>query len=110
MGARILQLGCNIRCPHGGTASFQSTNRQVKVGGYALLSTDVYSIAACPFQLPGPTPHPCVSIRWLNPAIRVRVDHKPVLLESSTGLCLAADGVPQGNAIVTGVQTRVSGV
>ena len=110
MGARILQEGCNIKCPHGGTTSVQTTNRRVKVGGYALLSTDVYSIAACPFQLPGPTPHPCVTIRWLNPAFRVRVDQKPVLLESSTGLCQAADGVPQGQAIVSGVQTKVSGV
>jgi hypothetical protein len=111
MGAKILQYGCTIRCPHGATASAQTTNMRVKVGGgYALLVTDVFTIAGCPFVLPGPTPHPCMTIRWLLPAFRVRVTGKPVLLQSSIGLCLAADGIPQGVALVSGVQNQVSGV
>jgi hypothetical protein len=110
VGARVLQMGCTIRCPHGGTTNVLTANRRVKVGGgFALLATDTYTIVGCPFQI-GTAPHPCVTIRWLNPALRVRVERKPVLLQSTTGLCLAADGAPQGTALISGVQTRVSGV
>lgn len=111
MGAPILQLGCTIRCPHGGVATAANTNTRVKVGGnYALLSTDTYTIAGCPFTLPGPKPQPCVAIQWQSEANKVKVAGKPVLLQTSIGLCKSAEQVVQGTALVTGVQTRVKGV
>lgn len=109
MGAPILQLGCMIQCPHVGMGNVVNTNTHVRVdGSYALLATDTYTIMGCPFTL-GTTPHPCVSIEWLAPAQRVKVGGNPVLLQSSVGLCKAADQAVQGTATVTGVQTRVIG-
>jgi hypothetical protein len=111
MAAPVLQLGCTIRCPHGGMASVLNTNTRVKVGGnYALLSTDTYTIAGCPFTLPGPKPQPCVTIQWQSEARRVKAVGRPVLLQTSVGLCKSAEQVVQGTALVTGVQTRVRGV
>jgi uncharacterized Zn-binding protein involved in type VI secretion len=111
VGAAILQLGCTIKCPHGGTGSVVNTNTRVKVdGNFALLSTDTYTIAACPFTLPGPKSSPCVKVEWLAEATRVKVENKPVLLQTSVGLCKSAEQVVQGTAILSGVQTRVKGV
>jgi hypothetical protein len=109
MGAPILQEGCMIQCPHGGVATVVTQNRRVKVSGsYALLVSDTFTIAGCALNIAG-VPHPCVTIQWLNEARRVKVNGTPVLLQTSVGLCKAADQVPQGPAIVTGVQTRVKG-
>ena len=110
MGAPVLQLGCTIKCPHGGMANVANTNTRVKVGGnYALLSTDAYTIAGCPFTV-GTKPQPCVAIQWQSEARRVKVAGGPVLLQTSIGLCKSAEQVVQGTALVTGVQTRVKGV
>lgn len=110
MGAPILQLGCTIQCPHGGMTSVINTNTRVKVGGnYALLSTDTYTIAGCPFMISN-SPHPCVTIQWTAPAQRVKVSGNPVLLQTSVGLCKAADQLLQGTALISGVQTRVKGM
>ena len=99
-------------CQSGGFAvtSFHlPSNSRVKVGGgFALLTSDTFPIAGCPFTI-GPAPHPCVTIQWMLPAVRVKVNGTPVLLETSVGLCMAADQVPQGAAIVSGVQIRVKG-
>jgi hypothetical protein len=111
MAAPILQLGCTIRCPHGGMASVVNTNTRVKVGGnYALLSTDAYTVAGCPFILPGLKPQPCVTIQWQSEAKRVKVAGSPVILQTSVGLCKSAEQVAQGTALVSGVQARVKGV
>ena len=110
MATPILQLGVTMQCPHGGMASVVNTNTRVKVSSaFALLATDTYTIAGCPFAI-GPNPHPCVTIQWTAPATRVTVDGNPVLLQSSVGLCKAADQVVQGTAIVSGVQTQAKGI
>ncbi len=107
MGAAILQMGCTIQCPHGGSASVVTTNTTTKAGGaYALLATDTFIIAGCPFMI-GPTPHPCVTVQWSAPAQKVTVSGTPVLLESSVGICQGPDQAPQGSASVSGVQTQV---
>lgn len=111
MGALILDMGCTIQCPHGGQATVIPGNTRVQLGGnLALLETDTMIIGGCPFTLPSGTPMPCLTIQWTAPATRVTVNSTPVLLQSSVGLCLNAAGAPQGTAIVTGPQTKVSGV
>jgi hypothetical protein len=110
MAAPILQLGCIIQCPHKGIATVNPINTRVTAGGaYLLLATDSYTIAGCTFIL-GNSPHPCVTIEWQAPAQRVKVNGQPVLLETSLGICKAADQVPQGPAQVSGVQKRVKGM
>lgn len=110
MGAQILDAGCTIQCPHGGRASAVSANQRVKAGGtLALLATDTFVVSGCPFTVPPGTPQPCLTIQWQAPATRVTVAQTPVLLTTSVGLCMNAFNAPQGKAIVTGNQTKVSG-
>jgi hypothetical protein len=88
-----------------------TTNTKVKLSGnFALLSTDVMTIAGCAFTLPGPKPSPCVTIQWSGPAQKVKVNGTAVLLQTSVGLCKSPEGAPQGPATVSGVQTKVMGL
>jgi hypothetical protein len=109
MGAFILDMGCTISCPHGGQAEVIPGNTQVNVGGnFALLVEDTMLISGCSFTV-GNVPQPCLTIQWTAPAASVSVNGTPVLLQTSVGLCLNEDDLPQGTAIVSGVQTKVSG-
>ncbi len=109
MPGAILQQGCMIQCPHGGVAQVVTSNRKVKLGGSpVLLPTDTFIVAGCPFTI-GTKPQPCLTIEWMLEAVRVKADGVGVLLESSVGLCKSAEGVPQGTALVSAVQTRVKG-
>jgi hypothetical protein len=110
VGAKILDTGCTIQCPHGGQATLTTANSKVQVGGnYALLATDMLTISGCTFTVPPGTPMPCLTIQWSAPATKVMVTKQPVLLDSSVGLCINAAGAPQGTATVSGPQTKVSG-
>lgn len=109
MAAAILQFGCTMLCPHGGQVTVVPSQTQVLLGGQpALLASDVFVVAGCPFFI-GPAPSPCVKVTWLGAATQVKVAGQAPLLQSSVGLCIAATGVPQGNVIITGIQTKVSG-
>lgn len=112
MAFAILQQGCTIQCPHGAQATVVTANTRVKVdGAFALLLTDVFTIAGCPFVIPPPvTPSPCVTIQWSGEATRVKINGTGPLLQTSVGLCKAATQVVQGPAIVSGVQTRVKAI
>jgi hypothetical protein len=106
--AHILQLGCTIACPHQGQASPVPGNTKMKVdGAFALLVNDTMPIAGCTFNVSG-SPSPCLTIRWTMPAMKVKVDGTPVLLDSSIGLCLNPAQAPQGTATISGAQTKVS--
>jgi hypothetical protein len=108
MGGFILDSAATITCPHGGQATVVPRSTKVTLGGKPpLLVDDVATIAGCSFNVSG-APSPCLRLQWVMPAVRVMVEGSPVLLSSSTGLCLNAAGAPQGTALVTGFQTRVS--
>lgn len=109
MPGSLLQSGCVLQCPHGAPVQVVPSQRRVTLGGApALLVADSYVVVGCPFIL-GLVPHPCVSVQWVGQATRVAVDGQPVLLDSSVGLCRAADGVVQGTVLISGVQTKASG-
>jgi hypothetical protein len=109
----LLHVGATILCPHGGQVSIVSSNTHVLLGGQpASTAADTYTIAGCPFQVPaGPTtkPQPCVRVQWTVPATRVRVTQQPAVLQTSTGMCFSAEGIPQGPPNVTVTQTHVQG-
>jgi hypothetical protein len=69
---------------------------------------DQYLIAGCVFNVSG-APHPCVRVQWLVPAVRVTASLMPLILQTSVGLCLAADQAPQGPPVVSSTQPRVLG-
>ena len=113
MPGSLLHVGAAITCSHVGTVSAQSSNIRVKVSGMAVVTTaDVFPVAGCPFQVPigtGTKPQPCVRIQWTVPAARVKVNGLPVLLQTSTGVGLSVEQIPQGPPIVSAVQPRVMG-
>src|SRR5690606_25605386 len=107
----ILTTLSSARCPHGGTVMLNTTSDSVcRIdGGFALLLTDVHSVVGCPFTTPLPKPQPCVTVRWLTGATQTKVNQTPVLLQTSSGLCLSAEQIPQGAPIVTQVQSKAKG-
>lgn len=107
MPGYILDAGATISCPHGGQVAVMPRATRVKLSGKPpLLVDDTATVAACPFNVSG-APSPCLSVRWMMPALRAKVESSPVLLSSSVGLCTNAASAPQGTALVTGFQTRV---
>jgi uncharacterized Zn-binding protein involved in type VI secretion len=113
MGDTLQHVGLTAMCPHGGQVSVVSTNTRVKVMGQPVaVIGDTYTIAGCPFQIPGtpPKPQPCIKVQWIVPAMRVKVMGKQVLLKASTGLCLSAEQIPQGPPNVIMTQMRVKGI
>jgi len=110
MGVPICTTNSTIQCPHGGMAILLTSDTQMQIqGGYALLETDVHPVAGCSFTL-GPVYHPCVTIRWSAGATQTKVNGIPVLLQTSVGVCYAADQAPHGTALITQVQSVAMGI
>lgn len=105
----LLDAGATITCPHFGTGSVTPRATRVRLGGKPpLLEDDIVTIAGCSLNVSG-APSPCLQVQWQLPAMRVKVESSAVLLDSSIGLCVNAANAPQGTALVTGFQTRVTG-
>lgn len=107
MGSTIFHVGAQAICPHSGQVSTISSNIRVKVGGQMVAtSSDQFMVAGCSFMI-GNTPSPCLTVEWLQPALRVKVSGKFVVLMSSTGLCKGS--APQGPPSIINTQVRASG-
>jgi hypothetical protein len=105
----LLNMSSVMMCPHGGQIQSITSNSQVQAAGdFAVRASDTFSIVGCPFFL-GPSPHPCMTVQWVQPAARSRVSSDYTLTEASVGLCLAADQTPQGPVIIALTQPRVAG-
>ncbi len=112
MGTPILNKGSQIQCPHAATVNIQASNTKVKADGQAVVTmSDTFTVSGCPFQIPTPVPkpQPCVTLQWVVPAKRVKVNGQPVLLQDSSGICQSAEQIPQGPPNVVMVQMRVKG-
>jgi hypothetical protein len=110
MPGSLLHVGAAAICPHAGQISIVSTNTRVLVASQPVATaSDTYLVAGCPFTLPAPKPQPCMSVRWLVPALRVRVNGQPAVLQTSAGVCQSAEQIPQGPPSVVAVQPRVQG-
>lgn len=105
----LLNVSTVMMCPHGGSVSMVTTNAQVKVGGdFAVRQSDTFLITGCPFMI-GAATHPCVQVKWVQPAACSEVTGDFTLTEASTGLCVAADQAVQGTVQVVATQPQVSG-
>jgi hypothetical protein len=69
------------------------------------LVSDQFVVAGCTFVL-GVVPQPCVLVQWLTPTVRTLVMGQPAILATSVGLCIAANGAPNGPPIVATTQLR----
>ena len=107
--AALLTSASTMMCPHGGTVMASPGSTRAQAGAPILRSSDSFSIAGCPLNVSG-APHPCTTVQWVVPAIRVKQAGDLVLNESSVGLCLAADQAPQGTVIIAATQPRVKGL
>jgi hypothetical protein len=109
MGAPILHQGAVVQCPHAAPSQPVPSQVRATTNGQALLTqADPFTVAGCPFVLPGGAPSPCVQVRWTTASVRVRAGGLAVLLQSSSSLCLAPTQAPQGPAIVAAVSPRVT--
>lgn len=102
----ILTTLSQVKCTHGGTATLVTANAKLKIDGApALLESDVHPVVGCPFTLPNGKPQPCIRIEWTGGAATCKVDGTKVLIKTSIGKCISAEGATQGLAII--VQTQV---
>lgn len=105
----MLTTASVMMCPHGGTVHASPTSTSVQAGGTPVLTaSDVFVIAGCPFVI-GVVPSPCVSVQWVQPALKSTVSGNPTLTLSSVGLCLAATQAPQGPVMIVSTQPTVTG-
>ncbi|NRF71731.1 hypothetical protein HLB44_32560 [Aquincola sp. S2] len=110
MPGYILTTSSQVMCTHGGKAVLSTSNTKVKIERMpALLESDVHAVAGCSFTLPGPKPSPCVRIEWSAGAALCKNDGTKVLVQSSVGRCISAEGATQGLAMITQTQTKVRG-
>ncbi len=110
MPGTLAHVNAQIVCPHMGQAQVVTTNARVKVSQqFVALQNDQYAVAGCSFVV-GTVPQPCVLLRWLVPATRVKVMGQPVLLQGSSGLSQNAEQAPQGPPEVMVTQVRVKGI
>jgi hypothetical protein len=95
-------------CMHGGTAMLTTANTQLKIDGApALLESDVHSVSGCPFTIPPSKPSPCIKIEWAMGAVMCKSHGTGVLIQSSIGKCISAEGATQGLAIIAQTQTKI---
>ncbi|HZM49630.1 MAG TPA: hypothetical protein VFE68_04030 [Vicinamibacteria bacterium] len=105
---QLLTTASVLLCPHGGMVSVISANARSTAQAALARSSDTFTIAGCPFNIAG-GPHPCVRVQWMVSATRVKAVGDLALNTNSVGLCLAADGAPQGAVMIQATQPRGSG-
>lgn len=109
----LVVTSATATCPHGGTVTIASSNTRVRAGDAPVATAaDTFTVSGCPFQIPlgaGTKPQPCVTLRWVAPAVRIRVGGQPAILQTSGAISLSAEQIPQGPPSVASTQTRVRG-
>lgn len=106
----LFHVGAVAICPHAGQIQVISSNTRVLVNGMPVATiVDTSPVVGCPFTV-GTKYQPCLKVQWLMPATRVLINGQPALLQSSTGLCLSAEQIPQGPPSVITTQPRVMGM
>lgn len=109
MGSPLFHVSASAMCPHGGQVTTIPSSARVTLGGQpAATMGDTYTVAGCAFMV-AQKPQPCVSVKWLVPAVRVKVGGQPVILSTSSGLAQSAEQIPGGPPTISQTQTRVSG-
>ncbi|MES2741993.1 MAG: hypothetical protein V4754_13715 [Pseudomonadota bacterium] len=101
----VLHMGAVVQCTHAGLANPTSVNPRVTVSGQAIVTLiNTYSVAGCAFPAMSGGLPPCATAQWTMGAARVTSMGQPVLLQTSTSVC-----VPTGTPlIISATQLRVS--
>jgi len=106
MPGYILTTASQVICTHGGMAVLTTSNTKIKVDGMpALLESDIHSVVGCPFTVPPSKPQPCIKIEWMAGATLCKSNGTGVLIKTSIGKCISAEGATQGLASI--IQTQM---
>ena len=107
--AAFLTVASTLTCPHGGTITGTPGSIKSQAQTPVLRVSDTFLVAGCPFTVAG-VPNPCVSVRWVQSATRVKHSGELTLNEQSVGLCVSGTQAAQGTALVSSTQTEDSGL
>jgi hypothetical protein len=111
MPGPLYHVGAAAICPHGGQLVVVPSTPRVLVSGQPVATmADTTLVAGCVFTVPPGKPQPCVRVQWLVPATRVFIMGQPVLIQTSTGLCLSPEQIPNGPPTIVAPQPRVVGM
>lgn len=103
MPGPLFHVGAVAMCPHGGQITTISSDTRVLASGMPVaLVTDQFLVAGCTFA-PG-APQPCLTVQWSAPTVETLINGQPAITAASVGLCIAANGAPNGPAIVVSTQ------
>jgi hypothetical protein len=103
----LFTVGAVAMCPHGGQVTTISADTRVLATGMPVaLVSDQYMVAGCAFMV-GSVPQPCLMVQWTTPTVRTLVNGQPAVTALSTGICIAANGAPNGPVVVASTQPRV---
>ncbi|MFW6078551.1 MAG: hypothetical protein ACODAE_02955 [Gemmatimonadota bacterium] len=109
MPGKVVTTASTVLCQHGAPAQLQTSNTKAYGDGSpALLESDIHPVSGCPFTLPNGKSSPCVRIEWAPAGTPVSVQGTPVVVESTVGQCINAEGVPQGVATILPPATKAS--
>ena len=107
MPGPVYQVGSVAMCPHGGQVTAISSDvRNLASGTPVTTMADQFIVAGCVFA-PGGVPQPCVLVQWTTPTVRCLFNAQPAITALSVGICIAANGVPNGPVVVATTQPRV---
>jgi hypothetical protein len=104
----LLTVASTMICPHGGTVIATPGSPRAQARSPILRGSDTFVIVGCSFNVAG-APNPCVSVRWVQTATRVKHGGDLVLNEASVGLCLSGTQAPQGTVLIAATQQEVAG-
>jgi hypothetical protein len=105
----LLTVASTMMCPHGGTVIATPGSARAQARSPILRASDTFVIVACAFNVSG-APNPCVSVRWVQTATRVKHSGDLVLNDASVGLCLSGAQAPQGIVLIAATQQEVAGL
>jgi hypothetical protein len=106
--ASFLTSASQLMCPHGGTVTATPGQTDASAGSSPILrASDTFTIAGCAFFV-GPSPHPCMTVEWVQKATQDKVGDF-ALTAQSVGLCKAGDQAVQGTVLVVSTQLKAGG-
>jgi hypothetical protein len=107
--AAFLTVESTLMCPHGGTIIGTPGSTRSQAQSPVLRVSDTFLVAGCPLVIAG-VPNPCVSVRWVQSATRVKHSGELTLNEASVGLCISGTQAPQGTVVISATQDEDSGL
>ena len=104
MSALLLDVTSSVLCQHGAPARATVPNPRVTVGGQpTVCQTGPWTISGCLNPAPPTNTGPCLTAVWVTGSIRVTSQGQPLLLQTSSAVC-----VPTATPLqVVQTQTRV---